>query len=98
GYARGLSNKAQVLLRGKRYPVAGTICMDQTMIRINDGEAYIGDEVLLIGQQGAEAITADELAEQLGTINYEILTNISARVPRIYINENRAHTRVVTPS
>ena len=87
GYPRGLSNKAQVLLHGKRYPVRGSICMDQTMIGIGDGEAYIGDEVQLIGRQGEEAITANELAEQLGTINYEVLTNISARVPRIYINE-----------
>ncbi|WP_446009637.1 alanine racemase [Candidatus Electrothrix sp.] len=87
GYARGLSNKAQVLLRGKRYPVLGSICMDQTMIGIGDGEAYIGDEVLLIGKQGEEVITADDLAAQLGTISYEVLTNISARVPRIYLDK-----------
>ena len=98
GYARGLSNKAQVLLRGKRYPVLGSICMDQTMIGIGDGEGYIGEEVQLIGKQGEEVITANELADLLGTINYEILTNISARVPRIYINENRGQTRGVTPS
>jgi alanine racemase len=90
GYARALSNKAEVLLRGRRYPVAGRICMDQTMIRLGDGEAYIGEEVQLIGRQGAEEITADELADLLGTFNYEVLTNISARVPRIYINEHRA--------
>ena len=90
GYARGLSNKGDVLLRGTRYPVVGNVCMDQTMIAIGDGEAYIGEEVQLIGKQGEEAITADELADLLGTINYEILTNISARVPRIYINENRS--------
>lgn len=89
GYSRGLSNKGEVLLRGQRYPVVGNICMDQTMICIGDGEAYTGEEVQLIGRQGEEAITADDLADQLGTINYEVLTNISARVPRIYINENR---------
>ncbi|MCI5119981.1 MAG: alanine racemase, partial [Candidatus Electrothrix sp. AUS4] len=89
GYSRGLSNKGQVLLHGKRYPVVGGVCMDQTMIGIGDGEAYIGEEVQLIGKQGEESITADELAAQLGTISYEVLTNISARVPRIYINENR---------
>ncbi|WPD23264.1 MAG: alanine racemase [Candidatus Electrothrix scaldis] len=89
GYSRGLSNKGQVLLRGKKYPVVGGVCMDQTMIGIGDGEAYIGEEVLLIGKQGEESIGADELAAQLGTISYEVLTNISARVPRIYINENR---------
>ncbi|MCI5178921.1 MAG: alanine racemase [Candidatus Electrothrix sp. AW3_4] len=87
GYARGLSNKGQVLLCGKRYSVVGNICMDQTMIQIGDGEAYIGDEVQLIGTQGNETITAEELAKQLGTITYEVLTNISTRVPRIYINE-----------
>ncbi|MCI5126333.1 MAG: alanine racemase, partial [Candidatus Electrothrix sp. AR5] len=63
------------------------ICMDQTMIGIGDGEAYIGDEVQLIGRQGEEAITANQLADQLGTISYEVLTNISARVPRIFINQ-----------
>jgi alanine racemase len=89
GYARGLSNKGHVLLHRKKYPVVGNICMDQTMIRIGDGEAYIGEEVQLIGKQGEEAITADDLADLLGTINYEVLTNISARVPRVYINENK---------
>jgi alanine racemase len=89
GYPRGLFNKGQVLLRGERYPVVGSICMDQTMIGIGDGEAYIGEEVQLIGCQGGEIITADDLAAQLGTISYEVLTNINARVPRIYINENR---------
>ena len=87
GYARALSNKAHVLVRGTRYPVIGRICMDQTMIGIGEGEAYIGDEAVLIGRQGEEEITADELADQLGTISYEVLTNISARVPRIFINE-----------
>ena len=90
GYARALSNKGHVLIRGKKYPVLGTVCMDQTMIGLGDGEAYIGEEAVLIGRQGEEAITADELADQIGTINYEVLTNISARVPRIYLNENRA--------
>ncbi len=89
GYLRGLSNKGEVLLRGKKYPVVGNICMDQSMIGIGDGEAYIGEEVQLIGCQGEETITADDLADLLGTINYEVLTNISARVPRIFINENR---------
>ncbi|MCW5212946.1 alanine racemase, partial [Desulfobulbus sp. TB] len=63
-------------------------CMDQTMILIGDEEAYIGEEVQLIGTQGNETITAEEVANQLGTITYEVLTNISARVPRIYINEH----------
>ena len=90
GYARSLSNQGEVLIRGKKYPVIGTICMDQTMIGIGDGEAYIGDEAVLIGRQGKEIITADELAHQLDTITYEVLTNISARVPRVFINSECA--------
>jgi alanine racemase len=90
GYSRGLSNKGQVLLRGKRYPVVGTVCMDQIVVNIGDGEAYNGEEIILIGRQSEEAITADEIAGQLGTISYEVLTGISQRVPRIYINERRA--------
>jgi alanine racemase len=86
GYPRGLSNKGHVLLHGRRYPVVGTVCMDQVMVCIGDGEAYNGDEAVLIGWQGKEKITADDLAEQLGTISYEVLTSISARVPRIFMN------------
>ncbi|WP_417910493.1 alanine racemase [Candidatus Electronema sp. PJ] len=89
GYARALSNKGQVLLRGKRYPLVGTVCMDQIVVNIGDGEAYNGEEVVLIGKQGEDAITADEIATQLGTISYEVLTGISQRVPRIYVNEQR---------
>lgn len=92
GYSRGLSNKSHVLIHGKRYPFVGTICMDQSVICIGDGEAYNGDEVVLIGRQGDEMITADELADMLGTINYEVLTSISARVPRIFINEQPKQT------
>ncbi len=89
GYSRGLSNKGQVLLRGKKYPVIGTVCMDQLVVNIGGGEAYNGDEAVLIGRQGEEEITADDIADLLGTISYEVLTGISQRVPRIYIN---AHT------
>ncbi|MCW5198538.1 alanine racemase, partial [Desulfobulbus sp. F3] len=87
GYSRGLSNKGQVLLRGKRYPVVGTICMDQVVACIGEDEAYNGDEVVLIGKQGDEAITANEIADLLGTISYEVLTSISNRVPRIFIQK-----------
>jgi len=92
GYPRGLSNKGRALLRGRRYPVVGTVCMDQLVVNIGGGEAYNGDEAVLIGRQGDEEITADELAAQLGTISYEVLTGISQRVPRIYINERRYGT------
>lgn len=85
GYPRGLSNKGQVLVRGRRCQVAGRVCMDQTMVRIPDGlEVEPGDEVVLIGEQNGEWITASEVAGLIGTINYEVLCAISKRVPRLY--------------
>ncbi|MCX7679984.1 MAG: alanine racemase [Spirochaetes bacterium] len=87
GYPRSLSNKAEVLIRGKRYPVVGTICMDQTMIDIGpNGTAYNGDDVLLFGEMDSKKIPLEELCEKAHTITYEILTHISSRVPRIYTN------------
>ncbi len=85
GYKRCLSGKAEVLLRGKRASQVGTICMDQMMVDISGiPDAKVGDEVVLIGTQGGETITADELAERAGTISYEILLSIDGRVPRVY--------------
>lgn len=85
GYPRILSNKSSVLVCGKRAPVIGRVCMDQLMIDItNIPDANMGSEVVLIGEQGSEQITADELAHLSGTISYEILTSISDRVPKIY--------------
>lgn len=90
GYHRGFSNKSEVLIHGHRYPVIGNISMDHTVVSLGkDGEAYRGDEAILIGSQGEEIITADELAQKLGTINYEILTSIDGRVPRVYINGDK---------
>jgi len=87
GYFRSLSNRAEVLIRGRRYPVAGRVCMDQFMVNLeSDGTAYNGDEVILMGSQGAEVISAETLARQAGTIPYEILTHINTRVPRVYRN------------
>jgi alanine racemase len=85
GYSRGLSNKASVLLHGKRYPIVGTITMDALMVDIGQASAYNGDEATLIGGDGQEAIRCEELAEMLGTIPYEILTSINTRVPRKYV-------------
>ncbi len=86
GYYRGLSNKSEVLIHGQRYPVIGNISMDHTVVSLGkDGEAFRGDEAVLIGRQGEEEITATELADKMGTINYEILTSIGSRVPRIYL-------------
>ena len=84
GYFRSMSNRAQVILRGQRYPQIGRICMDQTMVNIESGTGYNGDEVVLIGEQGGARVTVEELAEWAGTIPYEILTAVSERVPRVY--------------
>jgi alanine racemase len=86
GYRRSLSNRGEMLLSGRRAPVLGRVCMDQTVIAIPDGvEARVGDEVVLIGAQGDEVITADEMAALAGTIGYEIGTGLGARVPREYL-------------
>lgn len=85
GYNRLLSNKSSVLIRGKRYPVVGTVCMDQIMVDLGmDNTISVGDEVTLIGRHGSDAITASELARYTGTISYEVLCALSARIPRIY--------------
>jgi alanine racemase len=88
GYFRSLSNKTQVIIRGKKYPQVGHVCMDQMMVNIETDSAFNGDEVTLIGESGREAITVQDLADWAGTIPYEILTNINTRVPRVYITED----------
>jgi alanine racemase len=84
GYSRLLTNKGEVLIRGKRYPVVGAVCMDQLMVNTGDDRVEIGDEVVLLGRAGEEEITATNLAEKIGTIPYEITCMINARVPRFY--------------
>ena len=85
GYFRAFSNQAHVLIRGRRCPVVGRVCMDQTMIDLSPtGTAYNGDEVILLGSQENETITAAELATHARTIPYEILTNLNTRIPRVY--------------
>ncbi len=85
GYRRDLSNKGQVLIRGKKYPIVGTICMDQFMVDIGEDDIFVGDEVVLIGKQGKEEITLQDIATLCNTIPYEILCGLNQRVPRIYI-------------
>ncbi|MCB0012662.1 MAG: alanine racemase, partial [Anaerolineales bacterium] len=85
GYFRALSNRAEVIIRGKRYPVVGRVCMDQTMVNIGWETAYNGDVVTLLGEVAGAAIRCEELAEWAGTVPYEILTNINTRVPRVYL-------------
>ncbi len=84
GYFRALSNKAAVLIRGKRYPIVGRICMDQMMVNVGADSVFNDDDVVLIGSQGDESITAQELASMAGTIPYEIFTNLNNRLPRQY--------------
>ena len=87
GYFRALSNVANVLIRGRKYPVVGRVCMDQIMVNIEWETAYNGDVVTLLGADGDELITCEHVAEWAGTIPYEVLTNINTRVPRVYLQE-----------
>ena len=88
GYNRLLSNRGEVLVGGRRAPVAGTVCMDWTMIDVTDlpGVA-VGDEVTLLGADGGDCISAEEWAGHIGTISYEVFCGISKRVPRVYREE-----------
>jgi alanine racemase len=79
-----MSNKASVIIRGKKYPVIGAISMDQIVVNIEADSAFHDDEVVLIGSMDGETVTCEDLAQWAGTIPYEILTNINTRVPRIY--------------
>lgn len=83
GYFRRMTNRAQVVIRGRKYPQVGRICMDQFMVNVGDEDVRVGDEVILLG----EGITPEDFAEWSGTNEYEVLTNISARVPRVFVNK-----------
>ncbi len=88
GYRRGISGKGCVLVRGKRAKVLGRVCMDQIMVDVTEIEgAQAGDEAVLMGAQGEDCISAEEMASWLDTISYEVLCSPSRRVPRVYINE-----------
>ena len=84
GFRRSLSNRGSVLIRGKRFPIRGAICMDQFMVDIGNQEVYVGDEVVLIGQQGSEEISLQDVAKLCDTIPYEILCQLNERIPRMY--------------
>jgi alanine racemase len=84
GFRRAPRHWGEVLVRGRRAPIVGRVCMDQTMIDVTAiPDARQGDEVVLIGEQGGEQLTTEEVAERLGTINYEVVSEILARVPRV---------------
>jgi alanine racemase len=88
GYSRMLTGKAHVLVKGVRVPVVGRICMDQCMMNVTGlADIHNEEEVVILGQQGEERITAEEHAAWLGTVNYEITCMISHRVPRVYIRD-----------
>ncbi len=91
GYLRSLSNKAHVLIRGQKAPIVGRVCMDQCMVDVTDleGDIRIGDEVVLIGTQEKEIITASQIAQLAGTINYEVVSLVGRRVPRIYFKAGK---------
>lgn len=89
GYTRMLSGKANVLVKGKKVPVIGNICMDQCIIDITDIDVKIGDEVILFGGNNPNGITIDSIADSLQTINYEIVCMVSKRVPRVYIKNDK---------
>ncbi len=85
GYHRACSHGGMMLIRGKRVPILGRICMDQTMVDVSAvPDAAVGDEVVLLGQQGEETIDAEEIARWADTISYEVLLSIAPRVPRLY--------------
>jgi alanine racemase len=87
GYSHHLSNRGEVLIHGKRAPVIGKVCMDFVIVDVTDvPRVKVGDEVVLMGKQGKEQITADEIAEKIDSISYEVLCSIGKRVPRIYKN------------
>ena len=93
GLSRGLSGRGHVLIRGCRAPILGRVCMDQTIVDVS-GIAGVAreDEAVILGRSGSLSQTADDLAETLGTIGYEIVCDISPRVPRIYLSDSGSLT------
>lgn len=90
GYRRNLSSVGKMLVRGQRAPVVGRVCMDLTMLDVSDIQGVeAGDEVVVFGSQENATLPADELARQLGTINYEIVAALTARVPKVYVHDEK---------
>lgn len=88
GYTRMLSNKAKVLVKNKKVPVLGNICMDQCIIDVTGLDVKMGDEVVLYGGDNKDGISIDSVANLLNTINYEIVCMVDKRVPRVYLKNN----------
>lgn len=90
GYSRQLSNSGVMLVRGRKVPVIGRVCMDLTMLDVGAvPDVREGDEVVVYGKQGSQEITVEQVARQLGTISYELLCNINSRIPRIYTGDTQ---------
>ena len=90
GYSRSLSGKFYVLICGKKAPILGRICMDQMMVDVTDiPEVQVGSQVTLVGKDGSEQITVEQIAEAAGSFNYEFICGISRRVPRYYIQNGQ---------
>jgi alanine racemase len=91
GYADGFARRlfeagAEVLIKGRRHPLAGVVTMDQLLVDVGDDEVVLGEDVVLLGRQGDEQITADEWAQRSETITWEILCGVGARVPRVLVD------------
>ncbi|MGH2811109.1 MAG: alanine racemase [Actinomycetota bacterium] len=87
GLPRSLTNRGEVLIGGRRYRISGAVTMDHFLVDVGDDDVKAGDEVVILGRQGSEEITAQEIAERLGTIAYEVVCGVSARVERIYLED-----------
>jgi len=90
GFSRALSNRGEVLIKGKRAPVVGRVCMDMTLVDVSHiQEVKVGDEVVLFGRQSDEFISVDEVASKAGTINYEVICTVGSKVPRVYLGKEK---------
>lgn len=89
GLSRQLSNKGVALIHGRRAPIVGRVCMDQTMLDVTGTEVKAGDEVVLFGGTGKDFLSVDEVADWMGTINYEVVCLIGKRVPRVYVRGDK---------
>ena len=87
GYDRRLSGRGDIIVGGVRRRVSGTVCMDQFMVDVGDADVEAGDVVTLIGKEGEQEVRAEEVADLIGTINYEVTARVASRVPRVYLNE-----------
>jgi alanine racemase len=85
GVSRALTNRGEVLIAGRRCPISGTISMDQLTVRFPDDACRLGDEVVFIGESGGQRILCEEMAQLLGTINYEVVCDVGSRTVRRYV-------------